>query len=160
MSVPDSQEEMDDSQESQESDAEELDYIDDVDRESVTTTDSVKILHLTEEERLQGIKDLDAEMSGKMMQLHQLMYDGGLTQTTCFMQDRFEVTDTGKKAIKSPNQVSRNQPEQRGMVKGRTGDGQRCAESNCNHNHNPDICLTDLSKSVEDYLPQCSGETY
>ena len=63
-----------------------LDYFDDVDNQSEDTTDSVKILRLTDEERAERIKELDVEMSGKMMELHQLMYDGGLTETMKFMQ--------------------------------------------------------------------------
>ena len=65
----------------------------------VMSTDSVKILKLNDEEREQRIKQLDEEMAEKMCQLHQLMADGGLKKTTRFMQQNFDVTDEGVKAI-------------------------------------------------------------
>ena len=134
------------------SDDEQLDYYDDLDQEDNESTDSVKILHLTEEERMQRIKALDQEMSDKMVQLHQLMYDGGLTKTARYMQDNFHVTDTGVAALNSPargvtrRETSKPRPRtpSAGIV---WAEEQHGYNKNCNHN--PDFSLAELSKSVE-----------
>ena len=54
--------------------------------------DSVKIMRLTDKERERRLKKLDAEMSKKMQEIHQLMSGGGLTGATHFIEQNFHLT--------------------------------------------------------------------
>ena len=119
---------------------ESLDYFDDEDR---STTDSVKILRMTDEERRERIRELDADMAGKMMELHQLMYDSGMTQTSKFMAEHFDVDDHGVKAI-----VRNGRGKQPGMPPEHLYSPDK-EPLNRNYNHNPSYNLAEISKSVE-----------
>ena len=121
-----------------------LDYEDDY-----QSDDSTKIMQLLDQDRQCRIKELDAEMAGKMQELHQLMYDGGLGRTTKFIQDNFHVTKDSVAALVSrpgPTNPSGFRPVQ-GRVK--KVSMVTSPELNKNYNHRPEFVLTEVSKSVE-----------
>ena len=54
--------------------------------------DSVKIMRLTDKERERRLNKLDAEMSEKMQEIHQLMSGGGLMGAIRFIEQNFHLT--------------------------------------------------------------------
>ena len=130
--------------------------------------DSVKILHLTDKQREARINKLDAEMLEKMAQIHQLMYDGGLKQSTQFIEDNFRINEEGVEPIRtvrrnsevlgsrtqtsgrdSANQCRKSMPIYKSNLPGNEETGMTVRFRNTNVNHNPDYNMVELSKSVE-----------
>ena len=107
--------------------------------------DSVKIMHLTDKERERRLKKLDAEMSEKMQEIHQLMSGGGLTGATRFIEQNFHLTqDRVRPLVAAPHH------DKAGNHK--TSDWRASLvvnQRNVNVNHKACSNPTELSQSIE-----------
>ena len=58
-------------------------------------TDSVKMLPISQEDRLRQMEEIDIEMTEKLMELRDIMASGGLTRSTKFIQENFLRPELG-----------------------------------------------------------------
>ena len=109
--------------------------------------DSVQIAQLSDSERERRLKELDAEMSEKMQQIHQLMAGGSLTGATRFIEQNFHLTEDRVRPLIAAVPPEENGKTMRKSAKGNVGFSPRQQNVNVNHkaSHNP----MELSQSME-----------
>ena len=91
---------------------------------------SVKILELSDEERVQWMKELDLEMTEKFQELHSLMVQSGLKGASNYLDRNFWITEDDVRPLQ-PRSVSAK------------------AGNNVNDNHRRDVGFSEVSQSVE-----------
>ena len=69
--------------------------------QSNDTTDSVKIRPIMQEERLKQLEVIDEEMTDRLKHLHDIMAEGGLKQSSAFLQQHFGVNQSASPKIKT-----------------------------------------------------------
>ena len=129
--------------------------------ESDDTTDSVKILPMTAEERRTQVEDINQEVAAKLQELHGIMSEGGLTNSLEFLKKNFGVIPpAGGMQQKAPQTTPAQDTSARRVIKP-IGDVPTGIQSkhhqhvtfnlglNLNYNHRPSTGTSHMSKSVE-----------
>ena len=109
--------------------------------------DSIQIAQLSDSEHERRFKELDAEMSEKMQQIHQLMAGGGLTGATRFIEQNFHLTEDRVRPLIAAVPPKENGKAMRKFAKGNNGLSPR--QQNINVNHSASHNLMELSQSME-----------